>query len=241
MADVNFVAKLSWPKNELLLPPEYYGVKAPAGVGAWNIRCPNVVDVPEMMRLAPNTRAAASGSLAMVDGLVTAAPKIRFRDARAQWRRSSLSGGSHGPWKFEFQGGDVLLELELGIYVAKSVDFRTQDDLGVQIFARIYEHELLHVLDEVDIAENWLPPHLRAEPSIAKYLGKGEPYVYGLASSVDPDKDFESFISSIFVANIYNFWVTEKNRRAALRDAPAQYKIVQDKVDALRVRQINRH
>lgn len=238
---VKFVPRITWPKNELLLPPDYFGVTPPAGVAQGDIRYPNIVDVPEMMRLAPNTSAAQSGQLRIVDGLVTAAPTIRFADANAQWRRSSASGSEHGPWKFEFLGGDVFLDLEMGIYLAKSVDYNPKDDLSVQIFARIYEHELLHVLDEIDIATKWLPPQLLGEPTIGRYLVQGAPYVYGLGSSTALDTDFHDFIASIIVANVYNFWVTEKNRRARLRDAPAQYKIVQDQVDTLRQRQINRH
>jgi hypothetical protein len=51
------------------------------------------------------------------------------------------------------------------------------------------------------------------------------------------DDDFHEFIARIIVAGVQNVWATEKNRRARLRDAAAQYKIVQDKVDALRQKQ----
>ena len=54
------------------------------------------------------------------------------------------------------------------------------------------------------------------------------------------DSDFQTFIGNTIQVDIFNIWARESNRREALRDAPAEYKKVQDKVDDLRARQINR-
>lgn len=240
---VTFKPRISWPRNELLLPAEVFGISVPKGVDAFDVRDPKIVDVAEMMRLAPNSGGSSSGQLAIVNGLVTANLTIKFPDPKKQWRKSPLSSRgtpAHGPWQFEFTGGDVFLDLEMGIYLAKAVDYDPNDDLSVQIFALIYEHELLHVLDEIDIVTRWLPAHVLAEPVVARHLVEGKPYVYGKASSTAMEQDFAEFIAKIIIADITYFWVTEKNRRARLRDDPAEYRIVQDKVDRLRTQQINR-
>lgn len=136
----------------------------------------------------------------------------------------------------------MILDFPLEIYLLKTAEIDPNDDLSVQIFACLYEHELLHVLDALDIANNWLPLRLNAEPTVARYLMQGQPYVYGTASMlIAPlEQEFRTFITNTIQVAIFNLWATESNRRESLRDAPAQYKIVQDKVDALRGKQINR-
>lgn len=241
---VTYRPTIDWPNNDLLLPAQLFKVKVPAGLSSFDVRDPNFVDVTQMMKLAKEDSTLPSGALRITHGLVTADLKVRFGNPSAQWRKSSLSAKdpNRGPFQYQFTGGDVFLDLVLGIHLLKSVEYDSDDDLSVQIFARIYEHELLHVVDHVDLVNNWLTPHLNTDPDVAKYLVRGEPYVYGtpamLAAQVE--RDFQTFIGNTIQVAIFNVWAREANRREALRDAPAQYKIVQDKVDDLRARQINR-
>lgn len=240
---VIFKARISWPNNAQKLPAKDFGVSVPQSVDASNVRYPNFVDVAEMQRLRPDRGGSAGENLTIVGGLVTGKPTIVFADAAKQWRKSPLhpsAAQDHGPWNFEFTGGDVFLDLELSLYIAERFRYDRKDPLSVQIFARIYEHELLHVLDDIDIATRWLPPHLQSEPTVAAYLVKGEPFIYGRPGDTDVERTFAEFIAKIIIDSIYNFWVVEQIRRGELRDAPDKYKIVQDKVDALRVKQINR-
>lgn len=242
---VTFRPNIEWPKNDLLIPAEWFDVAVPPGLSSFYVRNPNFVDVTTMMKLAKDDGTFASGGLKMTNGLVTADLKVRFPNPTAQWRRTSLStakDANHGPFQYQFTGGDVFLDLFLGIYLLQSLDYDLDDDLSVQIFARIYEHELLHVADEVDLVNNWLIPHLNTDADVARYLVRGEPYVYGTPSMVaaQVDRDFQTFIGNTIQVAIFNVWATESNRREKVRDAPAQYKIVQDKVDDLRARQINR-
>ena len=242
---VTFRPNIEWPNNDLLLPAEWFDVKVPPGLSSFYIRNPNFVDVTTMMKLAKDDGTFASGGLKMTNGLVTTDLKVRFPNPTTQWRRSSLSTSkdpNRGPFQYQFAGGDVFLDLSLGIYLLKSAEYDPDDDLSVQIFARLYEHELLHVADEVDEVNNWLIPHLNSDPDVARYLVRAEPYVYGTPSMVatQTDSDFQTFIGNTIQVDIFNVWATESNRREAIRDAPAQYKIVQDKVDNLRARQINR-
>lgn len=242
---VTFRPTIDWPNNDLLLPAQLFNVKVPAGLSSFDVRDPNFVDVTKMMQLAKDDSTVPSGALRMTDGLVTADVKVRFANPSTQWRRSSLSATkdpNRGPFQYQFAGGDVFLDLVLGIYLLKSVEYDPADDLSVQIFARLYEHELLHVVDHVDLINNWLAPHLNPDPDVARYLVRGEPYVYGTPSMVaaQVEREFQTFIGNTIQVAIFNVWAREANRRESLRDAPAQYKIVQDQVDDLRARQINR-
>jgi hypothetical protein len=181
----------------------------------------------------------------MTEGLVKPTLTISFPNPSAQWRRSSPPGikdSTHGPCLFQFTGGEMLLDVTLEIYLLNTAQVDPKDDLSVQIFARLYEHELLHVVDTLDIVNNWLTPRLNTEPTIARYLVQAQPYTYGTAAmlSAQLERDFLPFITNTIQVAAFNLWATESNRREALRDAPAQYKIVQDKVGDLRARQINR-
>ena len=242
---VNFRPNIDWPNNDLLLPAEWFDVKIPSGLSSFYIRDPNFVDITTMMKLSKDDATFASGGLKMTEGLVTSDLKLRFADPSKQWRRTSLSATrdpNHGPFQYQFAGGDVFLDLTLGIYLLTTADYNPNDDLSVQIFARLYEHELLHVFDDVDLVNNWLIPHLNIDPDVARFLVRGEPYTYGTPAMVatQTDSDFQTFIGNTIQVDIFNIWARESNRREALRDAPAEYRKVQGKVDDLRARQINR-
>jgi hypothetical protein len=242
---VTFRRRISWPKNDLLLPAELFNVNVPPGLGPMDVRAPKYVDITQMMQLAPGSNSSSSGNLTITEGLVKPNLAISFPNPAAQWRRTPAPGvrdANHGPCQFQFAGGEVLLDFTLEIYLLDTANFDPNDDLSVQIFACLYGHELLHVLDELDIANNWLPLRLNAEPTVARYLVQAQPYVYGTPSMVlaQLEREFQTFIANTIQVAIFNLWATESNRREHLRDAPAQYQIVQSKVDELRARQINR-
>jgi hypothetical protein len=242
---VTFRRRISWPKNDLLLPPELFDVNVPPGLGPVEVRVPKYVDVGQMMQLAPGSNSSSSGTLSSTEGLVKPNLTVSFPNPSAQWRRGPAPGASdpnRGPCQFQFTGGEVLLDFTLELYLLDTANFDPKDDLSVQIFTCLYEHELLHVLDAMDIANNWLPLRLNTESTVARYLVQGQPYIYGTPSMVlaQLEKEFQTFITNTIQVAIFNLWATESNRRGHLRDAPAQYQIVQDKVDALRARQINR-
>ncbi len=242
---VTFRRRITWPKNDLLLPVELYNVSVPPGLGSLDVRDPNIVDMTKMMQLDRGFGANSSVSLSTTEGLVKSNLTASFPNPSAQWRRSSPPGikdPSHGPCLFQFSGGEVILDLTLEIYLLNTAEVDPNDDLSVQIFPCLYEHELLHVLDALDIVNNWLPPRLNTEPTIARYLLQGQPYTYGTPAmlSAQLEREFQAFITNTIQVAVFNLWATESNRREALRDSPAQYKIVQDKVDNLRAQQINR-
>ena len=132
--------------------------------------------------------------------------------------------------------------LQLGIYILDLNKPNLDDDLSVKIFAEVYSHELLHVLDEIDIVTNWLLPRVNQEPTISNYLTQAKPYVYGNQSQtlMQIETEFRTYIANTIQTEVHNVWAVEANRRQGIRDAPAEYKKVQDRIDALRSRQINR-
>lgn len=244
---VNFVPNVIWSNNDLLLPADLFGVTVPTGLSSFHVRSPNYVDVTGMSRVLRSGTVAvggAGGQLGTVNGLVTREIQVRFSDITRQWRCTPLGGPSsgQGPGRFQFQGGDVYLDLSLGIYILNTNQPSSQDQLSVDIFAAVYSHELLHVLDEIDILRNWLPSKLLVEPIIANYLVQAKPYVYGNQSQPIAlvEQEFRTFIQNRMTNDAHNAWAAETTRRKDIRDAPSQYKIVQDQVDALRIRQINR-
>ena len=245
MAGAQFRPRIAWPRNASLLSAAQFGVRVPPGVITTNVRQPIFVHANEMMQLARDNATSRSGGLSMTEGLVTSDLKVSFANPTAQWRRSPVPGSTdtgHGPYQFQFTGGEVFLDLVLGIYILTTGQPDPKDNLSVQIFALLYSHELLHVLDETDMVQNWLTPCLNGESTVARYLIQAQPYTYGTPGqgSSAIDRDFQGYMGSRIETAIFNVWATESNRREALRDAPGEYRKVQEKVGELRARQINR-
>jgi hypothetical protein len=244
---VTFLPKIDWPKNDLLIPADWFNVTVPPGLDSFHVRSPNYVDVLGMGNVTRNgssARMGAGGQLSMVNGLVSNDLEVRFDNIASQWRCTPLGGPTsrQGPGQFQFTGGNVSLVLSLGIYILNLNEPKLDDQLSVDIFAEVYSHELLHVLDEIDIVRNWLIPRLNTEPTIAQYLVRGQPYVYGTQSQsiMQVEQEFRTFIKNTIQTALHNIWAVEANRRQGMRDAPAEYKKVQDRIDVLRGRQINR-
>ena len=97
------------------------------------------------------------------------------------------------------------------------------------------------VLDEIEIL-NWLSPRLFNETAIQKYLVQGQPFTYGTSSQTitEVEREFREHIRRRIEGEVLSVWAPETNRRGGIRDAPTQYTIVQQQVDTLRARQINR-
>jgi hypothetical protein len=136
-----------------------------------------------------------------------------------------------GPANFQFQGGEVIMDLTLGLYMLDSVK-PGDDDKSPKIFNVLYEHELLHILDETDIVKNWLPGRAMVDSTVVKYFVRAEPYTYGLQSQLiaDARRNFLEYIGQ----PIFNVWATEANRRAGIRDAPGEYKKISDQIEKIR-------
>jgi hypothetical protein len=215
------------------------------GLGIHCIRKPNIVDVVGMNKVTKENAARGNSGeqMGIVGGLVTQEVNVRFENMKRQWRCTPVGGANskNGPAKFQFQGGDVMIEMSLGIYVLNIYEPKPQDQISKEIFALIYSHELLHVWDAVDVLKNTLLPNLPAEPTVKRYLFKAEPYVYGKQSQnlFDIEREFHAFVQKSVTTEAHNLMADESNRRQSRRDSPSEYKIVRDQIDDLRIKQIN--
>lgn len=236
---VEFVTEVKWPSNGSSLRAAQYKIDVPSGVPVTAVRMPNYVDVPGMsaaLRSGSTLAQGAGGQLGTVNGLVTSELRLRFDDAQRQWTSRPLGGPSQGPVEFTFLGGKVHLELSLGIYVLNTNKPPPGDAVSEKIFSVVYGHELLHVLDNIEMINSWFMPKLKMNRVIDDYLIKRKPYVYG--RQADPPQrlltEFPKFITEKLETEAHNIWAVEANRRQAVRDAPAEYKKVQDKINDLR-------
>jgi hypothetical protein len=134
-----------------------------------------------------------------------------------------------------------MLNLAVGIWILSLNEPDLDDDLSIQIFALIYGHELLHVLDEIEIL-SWLPPRLLSETAIQQYLVQGQTFTYGTSSQriAEVEREFREHIRRRIEGEVLAGWAPETNPPGGLPHAPTGIRDRQQKVDTLRARQINR-
>ncbi len=231
---VRYTPRIHWADNKLLLDAKKYKVKVPTALKEEQVRTPNFVDVTVMStKLKERVVGSEGGGLSLVNGLVTRNLEIHFSDPATQWKR--LSTSSTGPGAFQFQGGEITMDLSLAIYVLDHLKPDPKDVISGKIFAVIYGHELLHVLDENDTVRNWLPSQLTGDKDISDLLTK--PYTYGRSSDSITvlEREFHDFMRRRIETRVFNhYWAPKTNERKGVRDAPAEYAKVQDEVDTLR-------
>jgi hypothetical protein len=236
---VTYTPKIEWPDNARRLQAKDYKIQVPTGLSDVHIREPNFVDVAAMAAKSKEHAVGKGSALAIVNGLVTRELGVTFANPEQQWKE--LSGSKNGPGTFHFQGGEIFLGLRLAIYVIQHVRPDPKDSISKQIFAEVYGHELLHVHDEVTLVEDFLPTDLNGDAEISNLLTK--PYNYGASGQtmVVAAVEFREYVRKRIEGLVWNdHWATKTNERARRRDAPEEYAKVQDRVDTLRVKQINR-
>jgi hypothetical protein len=181
-----------------------------------------------MVSMLHAQRNGQGGGLGVVHGLTTADFSVRFSNILQQWKQ--VRTGSVPFW--QFQGGDVYFDVTITVYVLEGDRPRLNDPISDRIFAIIVEHELLHVLDEIDIVSKWMPSRAYQDDKVKKYLTNAEP--------VD-DSMFRNWFQGPGLGNWLKdgLWALEHNQRAGVRDAPAQYGILQRQIDKLRIQATN--
>src|SRR6185295_10032240 len=112
--NVSFRVDVRWPENDLALESQWAGVRVPPGLTFNHVRVPNFVNGAKMLDLAgPSKRALyASGLVAPVLTAALSDPRqlVTLRTPGALPR-------THGPLQFQFQGGEVVLTLQLSMYM----------------------------------------------------------------------------------------------------------------------------
>ena len=216
--------------NDLLLPAVLYGIRVPSGLASTSVPSPNFVDPPTMVSLLRSPDRGHGRGLGVTHGLTTAEFAVTFPNPAQQWRQVRTSSAV-SPW--QFQGGDVLFEATITVYVLEGDRPQSNDDLSRRLFAIIMEHELLHVLDEIDIVSRWMAPEAYKDDKVLRYLSNAEP--------VD-DVMFQSWFRGSGFSNWLKdgLWTPEHNRRGSVRDAAHQYAALQRQIDEIRIQMTNR-
>jgi hypothetical protein len=233
---VTFTPRITWKEgaNQLAYPFDWFGITPPRDLPLDFVRPPKFVNSAEMSKLVRDSASSTPAGLWTVEGHVSSDFQISFTDPDRQWVALPGPDGKppvRGPASFQFQGGEVILDLTLGLYILDSRKPR-DDEKSSKIFAILYEHELLHVLDETDIIKNWLPRMAMVDPDVIKYFIRTEPFIFGLQSQsiADARKEFlDKYISHI----LFNLWATEVNRREGIRDAPGEYKKISQQIEKI--------
>lgn len=86
----------------------------------------------------------AGDGLDIAAGFTDARLSVRFVNTASQWRRD-------GDFMV-YLGGTVRITMQIRVYA----DERTQNGARRRCLPLLYNHELMHVRDEIDIATNWL-------------------------------------------------------------------------------------
>ena len=234
---VTFTPRITWKEraNQLAYPFDWFGIKPPRDLPLDFVRPPKFVNSAEMGKLVRESARNTPAGLSTVEGHVSTDFQVSFTDPNRQWLTLPGPDGKppvRGPANFKFQGGGVILDLTLALYI---LDLREPGDneKSLKIFAILYEHELLHVLDETDIINNWLPKRAMVESDVVKYFVRAEPFTYGLQSQSIAEARKE-FLDKYIGQTIFNLWATEANRRTSIRDAPGEYKKVNDQIEKIR-------
>ncbi|HEV7257094.1 MAG TPA: hypothetical protein VGN82_04865 [Bosea sp. (in: a-proteobacteria)] len=216
--------------NTVVVPKGRYAIKPPKGLTASDLRLPKFVRREDMMKLLSGTQKNNPGQLASVHGLVTAEFAVAFPDIDKQWLRSV---GPQNRVTWRFQGGEVVLEVTISVHVLEDDRPLDKDRLSQKLFAVIWEHELLHVLDDIEIVRDWLPGQVREDEWSRKYL---------IGAQELPDSTFEHYIrkDNLTVWFRDGPWLTERNRRAGIRDSAANYAHVSDEINTIRSQMTNR-
>lgn len=216
-------------ENESGLPAD--DIKVPPGLSSSGVPGPTYVTPTRMVELLRQGSSSAAGhNLGIVHGLTTAELSVRFADFSRQWVQ--VSTGVPGRF-WQFRGGDIYLDLSISVYVLEGDRPASNDPISSQIFKIIMQHELLHVADEVDLVTQWMPSEAYRDHMVEKYLSNAQTVDDSMLQSWFRGDRFEDWLRT-------GIWSAEHNRRAGIRDTPKEYAALQDQINALRRKQINR-
>ena len=216
--------------NTVIVPRSRYPIKPPKGLTASDLRLPKFVRREDMMKLLGGTQKNNPAKLASVHGLVTAELAVTFPDVDKQWQRST---GAQNRISWRFLGGDLVLEATIAVHVLDDDRPLDKDGLSQKLFAVIWEHELEHVLDDIEIIRDWLPGQVRQDEWTRRYLVDGQEL---------PDPTFDHYIRKNNLTSWFRDgpWLGERNRRADIRDSAANYAHVSDAINEIRAKMTNR-
>lgn len=215
-------------ENESGLPAD--DIEVPPGLSSSSVPGPTYVTPARMVELHQGSTSGAGHNLGIIHGLTTAELSVRFADFSRQW--AQVSTGVPGRF-WQFRGGDIYLDLKITVYVLEGNRPDSNDPISGQIFKIIFQHELLHVADEVDLVTDWMPSHAYRDEIVERYLTNAQRIDDSMLQHWFRGDHFADWLRT-------GFWTPEHNRRGGIRDAPREYAALQEQINALRRKQINR-
>src|SRR5260370_7326483 len=158
---VTFPPGITWKEraNQLAYPFDWFGIKPPRDLPLDFVRPPKFVNSAEMGKLVRESARNTPAGLSTVEGHVSTDFQVSFTDPNRQWLTLPGPDGKppvRGPANFKFQGGGVILDPTLALYI---LDLREPGSHAnsLKTFPTLYDHELLHVLNATTIINNCLP------------------------------------------------------------------------------------
>ena len=216
-------------ENELRLPAE--DIEVPSDWASSSVPGPTYVPPARMVELLRQGSSSGTGhNLGIVHGLTKAELTVRFADFSRQWVQ--VSTGVPGRF-WQFRGGEIYLDLSISVYVLEGDRPDSKDPISSQIFKIIMKHELLHVADEIDLVTQWMPSEAYRDHMVERYLTNAQTVDDSMMQAWFRGGRFEEWLRD-------GIWTGEHNRRAGIRDAPKEYAALQDQINTLRRKQINR-
>src|SRR5215468_6974170 len=152
MASLQISPTIDYDNDVQIALADYPGIKVPKGVSA---REPELVSFARMSKLAPDKFPAPAGLTVPTDMTVK---------LDGTWK----SSGSTPP-QWQFLNGTLQLSVTIAVYVIEN--YRPVKKL----FELIMTHEFMHVLDEIEVATDYLPTELPKDEYVKKYLIDGSP------------------------------------------------------------------
>jgi hypothetical protein len=191
MANLKFTSSTTF-KHDVLVPVSAYpGLKVPPGVRAY---APIEITFGEMSHRL-TTKFLVAGLTVLESQDVTIV---------GDWKQISTS-----PVQWQFQGGSLKFDVELGIYIIDKY-------ASIQkLYELIMTHELLHVKDSYDIVDQYLPAELPKDENVKKFLIDCKP--------VDASGYQYWFQSGKFKQYVTEIWNEEWNKRGTGRDSGPLY------------------
>lgn len=183
MANFRLVPKISFVNQKLVAPKSRMKLKlrVPLGVTAFD---PIKVSFGEMSTKEPRSIPAPAGlTVATADVELPGLERV----------------GSVVPAQFKFDGGDIVLDIEIGIYIIK--EYAPIPAL----FKRIMEHEYLHVADYQNLAKSQMSKLIEADDTL-------QPWLNG-----------EAWRGSAFFDRVKDLWGTAAEKLGNALDSGATY------------------
>lgn len=146
MPNFRLVPKTSFVNQKLVAPKARMKLRVPVGVTAYD---PIRVSFGEMSTKEPRTIPAPAGLTIATAGV----------ELPGQQRV-----GSTVPAEYKFDGGDIVLNVEIGVYIIK------QYAPIPALFKRIMEHEYLHVADYQNLAKSQMSKLIEADDTLQPWL-----------------------------------------------------------------------